>query len=162
MANATPAPPFPQPQDTPPRKPRTGLKVLGGIVGGVFVFFLGVAAGGGGGSTAASATKTVTVTVPGAGQTITVQPTTTQPAGPKTTVSDGTFHVGDDITAGRWKTDGPSADSVTHSCYWERTKDDSGSFSSIIANDNISGPTSLTVNAGEFVKFSGGCTWSHA
>jgi hypothetical protein len=94
-------------------------------------------------------------------ETLTVQPTTTQPPGPKTQVTNGTFQVGTDIVAGRWKTDGPGSGSLG-SCYWERERNDSGDFSAIIANDNISGPTSITVSAGEFVKFDGGCAWSHS
>ncbi|MFC0434171.1 hypothetical protein [Kutzneria buriramensis] len=130
------------------------------------VFGLGAAAGSGGSRTAApAAVKTVTVAVPGPTQTVvetlTVQPTTTQPPGPKTQVTNGTFQVGTDIVAGRWKTDGPGAGSLG-SCYWERERNDSGDFSAIIANDNISGPTSITVSAGEFVKFDGGCDWSHS
>jgi hypothetical protein len=34
-----------------------------------------------------------------------------------------------------------------------------GEFSSIIANDSFDGPSYVTVDEGEFVKFSGGCTW---
>ena len=45
-------------------------------------------------------------------------------------------------------------------CYWQRTKDDSGDFNSIIANDLFKGPGSVTVKKGEFVKLTGGCTWN--
>ncbi|QUQ66692.1 hypothetical protein [Kutzneria sp. CA-103260] len=153
----------------PPTKKHTAVKVVGGIVAGVVVFGVGVAAGSGGSNSvtpAAATVKTVTVTVPGPTRTVietlTVQPTTTQPPGPKTQVVNGTFHVGEDIVADRWKTDGPSGASALGMCYWEREKNDSGDFSAIIANDNIKGPASITVNAGEFVKFDGDCSWSHS
>lgn len=157
---------IPQPPVPQPPKNHTAVKVVGGIVAGIVVFGVGVATGAGGSGAAPAASpaavRTVTVAVPGPTvtviQTLTEQPTTTQPAGPKTQVTNGTFHVGEDIVAGRWKTDGPTGDS----CYWERERNDSGDFSAIIANDNISGPTSITVNAGEFVKFDGGCSWSHS
>jgi hypothetical protein len=159
-------PPLPEQQ---PVKKHTALKVVGGIVATGVVFGIGVAAGSGGAGSgapvAAATVKTVTVSVPGPTmtvvETLTVQPTTTQPPGPKTEVTNGTFHVGEDIVAGRWKTDGPAGSGAFASCYWERERNDSGDFSAIIANDNISGPASITVNAGEFVKFDGGCHWSH-
>ncbi|WP_158092241.1 MULTISPECIES: DUF732 domain-containing protein [Pseudonocardia] len=78
--------------------------------------------------------------------------------GPATSVSDGTYEVGADIEAGRYKTDGPIAGA--RACYQARLSDDSGDSSSIIANDITDGPSSVTIGAGEFVKFSGGCTWT--
>lgn len=83
-----------------------------------------------------------------------------QPTGPRTTVGSGTYVVGEDVEPGRYKTPGPDGSSWRDSCYWERARDDSGAFSSIIANDNIEGPGSLTVKAGEVLKLSGPCTWS--
>jgi hypothetical protein len=82
------------------------------------------------------------------------------PAGPATTVGDGTYEVGVDLEPGRYKTAGPSQSSIIPMCYWARHKDDSGEFRSIIANQNLQGPGSVTVKAGEFVEFSGGCTWT--
>lgn len=64
-----------------------------------------------------------------------------------------------EIPAGRLKTSGPTSSSVVDSCYWERARDDSGEFRSIITNDNISGPGSVTVKKGEFLKLSGSCVW---
>ena len=80
------------------------------------------------------------------------------PAGPATTVSDGIYEVGADVEAGRYKTTGPEAGS--RSCYQARLSDDSGRSSAIISNDIADGPSSVTIQAGEFVKFSGGCTWT--
>jgi hypothetical protein len=83
-------------------------------------------------------------------------PTTASPAPakPATAAGSGTYEVGTDLQAGRYKTAGSD-----RRCYWERTKDTSGEFNSIIANDSFDGPSYVTVNTGEFVKFSGGCTW---
>ncbi|MBN9739423.1 hypothetical protein PP1_031060 [Pseudonocardia sp. P1] len=62
--------------------------------------------------------------------------------------------------AGRYKTAGPGSTDILDSCYLERSKDDSGELDSIIANDNLTGPSSVTVKDGEFVTFNGGCTWA--
>lgn len=110
---------------------------------------------------AASAPSVVTSTPPSAVPPVSSAPAVApQPVGPDTTMGDGTYEVGVDIAAGRYKTSGPSRSAVFPYCYWERSKDDSGEFGSIISNDNIGGPGSVTVKKGEFVKLSGGCTWS--
>ena len=82
-----------------------------------------------------------------------------KPAGPATSVGDGTYEVGVDVVAGRYKTQGPT-DDLFKNCYWQRTKDDSGQFRSIIANGNTQGPGSVTIKAGEFFQTSGGCVWT--
>ena len=64
------------------------------------------------------------------------------------TFGDGTYEVGVDVVAGRYKTQGPT-DDLFKNCYWQRTKDDSGQFRSIIANGNTQGPGSVTIKAGE-------------
>lgn len=87
-------------------------------------------------------------------------PAPAAPAGPATTAGDGTYQVGVDITAGRYKTPGPDKTSVVPNCYYQRAKNDSGSFDAIIANNNSAGPNSVTVNKGEFVTFAGGCNWT--
>lgn len=70
----------------------------------------------------------------------------------------GVYKVGEDIPVGSYKTAGAEG-----GCYWERLKDDSGSFNSIIANDNIDGPGRLKIAASDkFVKFSGDCQWVKA
>jgi hypothetical protein len=80
-----------------------------------------------------------------------------QPAGPATRIGDGTYEVGVDMAAGRYKTTGDGSIGL---CYWERAKDDSGDLGSIISNDLFRGPGSVTVKNGEFAKLSGGCTWT--
>ncbi|MCE7008026.1 hypothetical protein LWC34_35165 [Kibdelosporangium philippinense] len=112
---------------------------------------------------AATAPATVTVT-----KTATPPPATTitAPAPPPVTVTytpptptgfgDGIYAVGSDIQPGRYKTEGADR------CYFARLKDDSGSFESIIANNNLSGPGSVTVKKGEFFEVKGDCTWVKA
>lgn len=80
------------------------------------------------------------------------------PAGPVTSASDGTYEVGVDLEAGRYKTTGPVPGA--RSCYQARLSDDSGDSSSILSNDLTDGPSSVTVADGEFIKFNGGCTWT--
>jgi hypothetical protein len=74
-------------------------------------------------------------------------------------ISDGTHEVGVDVEPGRYKTAGPDKSAIVPMCYWARLKDDSGEFSAIISNETLQGPGSVTLKAGEFVSFSGGCTW---
>ena len=80
-----------------------------------------------------------------------------QPVGQATRIGDGTYEVGVDMAAGRYKTTGDGSIGL---CYWERAKDDSGDLRSIISNDLFRGPGSVTVKNGEFAKLSGGCTWT--
>lgn len=146
-----------------PRKPRRWPWVLGIVV----AFLLGTGVGGASGRPAPAASSTPqavplpVVTAPAAPAVVApAAPAAVEPAGPATTVSDGSYEVGTDMAAGRYKTSGPDKSSVIPNCYWGRSKDDSGNFSAIIANDNVQGPGTLTVKAGEFVKLSGGCTWA--
>lgn len=81
-------------------------------------------------------------------------------SGPVTTVSDGTYQVGTDMTAGRYKTPGPDGSGALDMCYVSRNKDDSAELDAIIANQIVQGPGSVTVSDGEFAEFSGGCTWT--
>jgi hypothetical protein len=64
------------------------------------------------------------------------------PTGPVTSFGAGTYVVGPDIIPGTYKTAGPVNTSL---CYWARLRDTSGELSSIIANNNISGPTTVTI-----------------
>ncbi|MFE0509280.1 hypothetical protein [Streptomyces sp. NPDC058964] len=51
--------------------------------------------------------------------------------------------------AGTYKTAGPDDE---WGCYWERAKDASGEFGSIIANNNLDGPGRVPLNSGEYFK----------
>ena len=74
---------------------------------------------------------------------------------PKTSFGDGTYLVGTDIVAGTYKTPGGA------SCYYARLKDTSGSFNSILANNNTNGPAVVTIAATDGAFESTRCgTWS--
>ncbi|MFJ9198799.1 hypothetical protein [Streptomyces flaveolus] len=95
----------------------------------------------------AAPAPTVTETVP---ETVTAEPEETEEAGPATSFSgDGEYLVGEDIKAGTYKTAGPEDE---WGCYWERAKDASGEFGSIIANNNLEGTGRVTLNKGEYFK----------
>ncbi|MGP4051585.1 hypothetical protein [Streptomyces sp. 2A115] len=69
---------------------------------------------------------------------------------------DGEYLVGEDIKAGTYKTAGPED---AFGCYWERAKDASGEFESIIANNNLEGTGRVTLNKGEYFKTNGCQEW---
>ena len=54
---------------------------------------------------------------------------------------DGTFTVGSDIQPGTYKSSG-NDDGM---CYWEREKDAKGTDDSILANDNVTGSSYVTI-----------------
>jgi hypothetical protein len=66
---------------------------------------------------------------------------------------DGDFRVGSDIKPGTYRTAGNS-DGM---CYWERARDAKGEMDSIIANDNVSGTSYVTVKATDRLFKSHGC-----
>lgn len=82
----------------------------------------------------------------------------TTPSGPASTISPGTYLVGEDVKAGTYKTAGPS-DSALPNCYWSRSKDSSGELSAIIANELLPGPGRVTVRKGETFETSGCEAW---
>ncbi|MFJ9962578.1 hypothetical protein [Streptomyces avermitilis] len=66
---------------------------------------------------------------------------------------DGDFEVGKDIKPGTYRTTG-NTDGL---CYWERAKNASGEAASLIANDNVSGTSYVTVKATDKLFKSSGC-----
>jgi len=83
-------------------------------------------------------------------ETVTAKPKRTEKAGPASSFSgEGEYLVGEDIKPGTYKTAGPEDE---FACYWERAKDASGEFGSIIANNNLEGPGRVTLNSGEYFK----------
>ncbi|MFD1658141.1 hypothetical protein ACFSL4_07905 [Streptomyces caeni] len=56
---------------------------------------------------------------------------------------DGSYQVGKDIKPGTYRTTG-NTDGM---CYWERAKDASGEIDSLLANDNVTGTSYVTVKA---------------
>ncbi|HZC53025.1 MAG TPA: hypothetical protein VE441_11060 [Mycobacterium sp.] len=177
------APPLPPPYGTPPaqygppiRPPRKrpwwkatwALIAAGAVVG----LIIGAAAGGGSKEktkTVAGPTKTATVAGPTTTVTATARVTTTPtkvvathtrvvritytpPV--KVAFSDGTYRVGSEIKPGTYHTNPGGND-----CYWERDAKGSG-LDAIIENDNITGPTTIDINASDYAfKSSGGCDW---
>ncbi|MDR6976236.1 hypothetical protein J2X68_002924 [Streptomyces sp. 3330] len=158
---------------TPPVQPvplkpvsRRGQRIKYGVTAAV-ALFVGVGIGAGGGESASGDTAdveagprpTVTVTETARGEAapaptvtemVTVPPEKAEPVGPATTFSgEGEYLVGEDIKAGTYRTAGPEDEL---GCYWERAKDASGEFGSIIANNNLQGSGRVTLGKGEYFK----------
>jgi hypothetical protein len=167
MTFLPPPPNPPAPQVGPPKLGPSWFKR--GWVLAIAALVVGVGIGSAGGKTkvrdvagpittaTATATATVTTTIQPtkvvATHTVQVRVTFTPAA--VNQFSDGTYLVGKDIPPGLYKTDGSGG------CYWERMSSLSGGLDSIIANDNISGPTTVQIAATDAAfKTSGGCTWS--
>ncbi|MFJ2733448.1 MULTISPECIES: hypothetical protein [unclassified Streptomyces] len=94
-------------------------------------------------------------------QKVTVAPKPAKKPGPATTVGgEGQYLVGDDMQAGTYKTAGPDEGSFIKNCYWARTKDASGEFGAIIANENLKGQGRVTVNKGEYFETKGCQKWT--
>ncbi|MEO8888657.1 MAG: hypothetical protein ABI301_06070 [Jatrophihabitantaceae bacterium] len=69
--------------------------------------------------------------------------------------TDGTFRVGTEIKPGTYHTDGQGG-----GCYYERDRKGDG-VDAIIANDNLSGPTTIDIQPSDYAfKSSGGCAWT--
>ncbi|MCX5333531.1 MULTISPECIES: hypothetical protein [unclassified Streptomyces] len=66
---------------------------------------------------------------------------------------DGDFQVGSDIKPGTYRTTG-NDDGM---CYWERAKDSSGEMDSLLANDNVTGTSYVTVKASDKLFKSSDC-----
>ena len=86
----------------------------------------------------------------------TTTPATTTPAGPATTIrKDGTYMVGTQIEPGTWQATGGSF------CYWERMKDLTGGFGSILDNGLESGQQLVTILPTDKAFKTQGCgTWT--
>lgn len=162
------------PYATPPKNRRPWVVPV--VVGAVALFLgVGIGSSGSEGSTATSADgkaaprPTVTVTEkaekaakgdkgepePAVTVTKTVTAKPKQAAKPKKAApavsfsGEGEYLVGDDIRPGTYKTAGADG---SFGCYWERAKDASGEFESIIANNNLEGPGRVTLIKGEYFK----------
>lgn len=68
---------------------------------------------------------------------------------------NGTFTVGGDIQPGIYHTSGPA--NGHSSCYWERDSNLDGDLDSIIANDNIKGPTTVRISSTDAAFKTDGC-----
>lgn len=65
--------------------------------------------------------------------------------------TSGTYKVGDDIEAGEY-----FVKCTSYNCYIETSSDSRGTLDSIIANDNFSTHTYITVRDGEYLTVNGG------
>jgi hypothetical protein len=100
-------------------------------------------------------TQTATTTPTQVVATKTVQVRVTFTPTPVGATGDGQYLVGSEIQPGTWHTPG-GAD-----CYYERDNSLGGEVGAIIANDNITGPTTIQIDPSDkAVKFNGGCAWS--
>jgi hypothetical protein len=102
-------------------------------------------------ATAAGATATV------AGPTVTVTATSekTVTSAPKVAVAmegDGTYEVGVDVKPGTYVSAAPDAN-----CYWARLKGSGGSLDDILANNNTSGRSVVTIKKTDKFFESSGC-----
>ncbi|MGH3628182.1 MAG: hypothetical protein ACRDRL_12195 [Sciscionella sp.] len=106
--------------------------------------------------TVTAAPKTVVTTVTKVQtKTVTVHAAAPAPVAGASMTTDGTFVVGTDVKPGTYHTAG-SAD-----CYWEREKDTSGNFNSIIANNISAGPQTVTIAPSDGAFKTEGCgTWT--
>ncbi|WP_433450854.1 hypothetical protein ACQPXS_20890 [Streptomyces sp. CA-142005] len=66
---------------------------------------------------------------------------------------DGEYQVGSDVKPGTYRTNGNSDDM----CYWERAKDAKGEMDSLLANDNVTGTSYVTVKPTDKIFKSSGC-----
>lgn len=135
-------------------------------IGSLVLITAGALMNGGAGSAAVAPKVTATVTAqpePAPEVTVTekAKPAVTKTVEPEaeSAFGPGVYLVGEDVEAGSYKTDGPSTSDILDSCYWARNSDDSGEFDSIIANDNITGPSRVTLAKGEVFETSGECEW---
>ncbi|MDA5278998.1 hypothetical protein [Streptomyces sp. Isolate_45] len=65
----------------------------------------------------------------------------------------GTFQVPGDVKPGTYRTTG----NKDLGCYWERAKDSNAELESIIANDNVTGASYVTIEATDKIFKSSGC-----
>lgn len=168
------------PPALPPSKPSRAKPWLTHGAAAFVALFIGVGMGASGGSdtepgdakAGGTAKPGPTVTVAGAAKTrpapTVTKTVTAKPKPPKKTEApgpgasfsgDGEYLVGEDITAGTYKTAGADG---SFGCYWERAKDASGEFGSIIANNNLEGPGRVTLNKGEYFKTNRCAEWKRA
>lgn len=181
MTTPTPQPSFGQPTPggwghVPPVAPpamKSSRRKAWFTHGAVALVALGLGAGMGGGAkgdgnaTAPAPVATVTAAPKAAAPaptTTAARPTTPTPKPAATTAvaapkvsGDGEYLVGQDIKSGTYKTEGPGDSAL---CYWERDKDSSGEFDSIIANNNLSGSGRVTLKKGEVFKTQGCQDWT--
>ncbi|CAM4298256.1 hypothetical protein MB901379_03203 [Mycobacterium basiliense] len=89
------------------------------------------------------------------GTTVSIPPTTTSGAGPRTIAGDGTYRVGVDIQPGTYRSPGGS------DCYWERLRGLGGSVEDVIANGAGTGQQLVQIKPSDVAFKTQGCpTWT--
>jgi hypothetical protein len=131
---------------TPPRSsspaPWIALAAVGVIAAGLLGFAVGRSS-----ATAGTVTTRTVTAAPAATMTTQQEPDpTTEAAAKPRGIPEGTHVVGRDIEPGEYRTDGPARG---RPCYWARLSDTTGDSSSILANGNIEGPTTVTILAAD-------------
>lgn len=144
-----------------PRRRRWPL-VAATLIGVGAIGAVASSTGGGGttsgpGTAASTSAATAVATVRSAPTSAKTAPVSSVTA-PPTSFGPGTYEVGVDMAAGRYKTKGTNG----LPCYWARSGDDSGELQSLIANGILDGPGSVTVKKGEFFSTSGCKPWVKA
>jgi len=142
-------PPYPG-QPYPPKKKLTTGKIIAGVIGGIVLASCGIC--GIGAAISGSSDKTTTAEPSPAAPATSdaaapadspVDAATTDAAPPPRPAGsipgDGTFLVPGDVKPGTYRTTGGEG------CYWARLKDASGDMGGILANDNVTGPTVVTI-----------------
>ncbi|MEU9077913.1 hypothetical protein [Kitasatospora sp. NPDC048538] len=94
-----------------------------------------------------AATVTATMTVTAEAPAAPVAPSTPDKPKGDTIGGDGSYEVGVDVQPGTYKSKGPKAGGIGI-CYWERNNGGDG-VGSIIANDNVQGPATITIKSGD-------------
>ncbi|SDL04446.1 hypothetical protein [Streptomyces indicus] len=149
----------PQPQPEPPRRGWFARhKVLTAIGAVVVVVAIGGALGAGGSdgsdSSKDSASASAGAGSDGKGGKDKAADDAKKAEEPEVAIEgDGDFEVGSDVKPGTYRTTG-NDDGM---CYWERLKDSKGELESILANDNVTGTSYVTVKAGDKLFKSSGC-----
>lgn len=129
-----------------------------GFVLGLLIGLLG--AGGGSGDAPSAATSTVTATVRErvevregsdssevAEEAAADESDAARRPSSKEIPGDGTFVVGEEVTPGTYRTEGPLKDG--RSCYWARLMSTSGEAEDVIANQVSDGRTIVTIEPGD-------------
>lgn len=86
-------------------------------------------------------------------------PPVPQQVTPPRGIGDGTFEVGADVPAGKYKTTGPDPDELIPNCYFARLHRNDGSLNDIIQNNNSKGPVVVTLKVGEYFETQGCAEW---
>lgn len=129
----------------PKKKSKKGCGIAAGIVAAIVVVVIIIAALGGGDD--AGNTDPADDNGAGASQDQVVGDNSSDEGWKK----DGTYKVGTDIPAGEY-----IVEAERSLCYIEVASDSSGEFDSIVANDNITTHTYVTVEDGQYFKIQGG------